>query len=48
MSTSGGGDVNALLYLVMLACSVRAGAELLRDDVRRALRTPAPGRCCCG
>jgi hypothetical protein len=43
MSTSGGGDLNALLYLLMLACSVRAAAELLRDDVRRALRTPAPG-----
>lgn len=43
MSTSGGGELNALLYLVMLACSVRAGRDLLRDDVEHPLRMATPG-----
>jgi membrane associated rhomboid family serine protease len=43
MSTSGGGELNALLYLVMLACSVRAGRELLRDDAGHPLRMPTLG-----
>jgi membrane associated rhomboid family serine protease len=40
MSTSGGGTINAVLYVVVLACSVRAGAALLGGDIARALRRP--------
>jgi membrane associated rhomboid family serine protease len=43
LSTSGGGSLNAALYLVMLACSVRAGRELIRADVGHPLRRPALG-----
>jgi hypothetical protein len=42
MSTAGGGSINALLYVVMLACSVRAGYELLADGVRQT-RMPSLG-----
>jgi hypothetical protein len=40
MSTSGGGTVNAVLYVIVLACSVRAGATLLGGDMARMLRRP--------
>jgi membrane associated rhomboid family serine protease len=40
MSTSGGGTVNAVLYVIVLACAVRAGAALLGGDIVRALRRP--------
>ena len=40
MSTSGGGTVNAVLYVIMLACTVRAGAVLLGGDIARVLRRP--------
>jgi membrane associated rhomboid family serine protease len=42
MSTSGGGTVNALLYLVMLACSVRAARVLLDQDLGQSLRRSLP------
>ncbi len=38
MSSSGGGTVNAVLYVIMLACAVRAGAALLGGDIARVLR----------
>ncbi|HXZ73233.1 MAG TPA: rhomboid family intramembrane serine protease [Streptosporangiaceae bacterium] len=40
MSSSGGGTVNAVLYVIMLACTVRAGVVLLGGDLARALRRP--------
>ena len=40
MSSSGGGTVNAVLYVIVLACAVRAGAVLLGGDITRALRRP--------
>jgi len=40
MSTSGGGTVNAVLYVIVLACSVRAAAALLGGDLARLLRRP--------
>jgi membrane associated rhomboid family serine protease len=42
MSTSGGGSLNALLYLIMLACSIRAARVLLDEDVGRSLRRSLP------
>jgi hypothetical protein len=39
MSTSGG-TVNAVLYVIVLACAVRAGVVLLGRDVARVLRRP--------
>jgi hypothetical protein len=39
MSTSGG-TVNAVLYVIVLACTVRAGVVLLGGDVVRVLRRP--------
>jgi hypothetical protein len=43
VSTSGGGSLNGLLYVVMLACAVRGGRELLGPDVERSLRVPVLG-----
>jgi hypothetical protein len=40
MSSSGGGTVNAVLYVIVLACAVRAGAVLLGGDIARVLRRP--------
>lgn len=40
MSTSGGGTLNAVLYVIVLACAVRAGAALLGGDIARMLRRP--------
>ena len=40
MSSSGSGTVNAVLYLITLACAVRAGAVLLGGDIARVLRRP--------
>jgi hypothetical protein len=40
MSSSSGGTVNAVLYVIVLACAVRAGAVLLGGDLARALRRP--------
>ena len=40
MSSSGGGTVNAVLYVIVLACTVRAGAVLLGGDIARFLRRP--------
>jgi hypothetical protein len=40
MSSSGGGTVNAVLYVIVLACAVRSGAVLLGRDLARVLRRP--------
>jgi membrane associated rhomboid family serine protease len=40
MSSSGGGTVNAVLYVIMLACAVRAAVVLLGGDLARVLRRP--------
>jgi hypothetical protein len=40
MSSSGGGTVNAVLYVIVLACAVRAGAVLVGGDIARVLRHP--------
>jgi hypothetical protein len=40
MSTSGGGTVNAVLYVIVLACAVRAGAALAGGDFAGLLRRP--------
>jgi membrane associated rhomboid family serine protease len=40
VSSSGGGTVNAVLYVIMLACAVRAAVALLGGDLARVLRRP--------
>ena len=40
MSSSGGDTVNAVLYVIMLACTVRAGALLAGGALARMLRRP--------
>jgi membrane associated rhomboid family serine protease len=40
MSSSGGGTVNAVLYVIVLACAVRAGAVLLGGDIARCCGAP--------
>ena len=40
MSRSGGGTVNAVLYVIVLASAVRAGAVLLGGDIARVLQRP--------
>ena len=40
MSTSGGGTVNGVLDVIMLACAVRAAAVLLGAGIGRLLRRP--------
>ena len=40
MSSSGGGTVNAVLYVIVLACAVRAGAILLGGDIARVPQRP--------
>ena len=40
MSSSGGGTLNAVLYVVVLACTVRAGAVLLGGDMALLVRRP--------
>ena len=40
MSSSGGGTVNAVLYVIVLASAVRAGAVLLGGDIARVLQRP--------
>jgi hypothetical protein len=42
MSTSGGGSLNALLYLTMLMCSIRAARVLLDAGSGRSLRRSLP------
>jgi hypothetical protein len=40
VSTSGGSTLNAVLYLVMLTCSIRVGSLLLGKDLGQLLRRP--------
>jgi hypothetical protein len=40
MSSSGSGTLNAVLYVIMLACAVRAGAVLLGGDITRRRQLP--------